>query len=141
MDDLKKNEKIKYYELKCSNCNYVWNTKYSRIPASCPSCKQSIHNTSNYKILKRIIEPPGCCIVGLVPIFLLFLPFITLFPNKSVLLSIIDFHQKRTSPMLSKSGIKCKYCVSCSNYSKDIINKDGAIKGGWKSLRRIVSCR
>ncbi|MBI3032472.1 hypothetical protein HYY69_03285 [Candidatus Woesearchaeota archaeon] len=49
-------ETITGYKLVCNLCSYVWETRYSKIPASCPSCKNKIHNTNNYKILTQFIH-------------------------------------------------------------------------------------
>ncbi len=40
------------FKLRCNNCNYVWDTKYNRIPAKCPSCGTRIYGTSKYTLLK-----------------------------------------------------------------------------------------
>lgn len=82
----------------------------------------------------------GCCTIGLIPTILLFLSFITIYPNQKALLSIIDFHNKKTSPILNKLNFKCGFTPSCSEYSKIAIMKYGAIKGGFKSIWRIVRC-
>jgi hypothetical protein len=82
----------------------------------------------------------GCCATGLIPTFILFLPFMTLFPSKSILLNLVNFHQKVTSPRLNNLNFKCRYEPSCSEYGKLAIAKYGAIKGGWKSIARICRC-
>ena len=82
----------------------------------------------------------GCCATGLIPTFILFLPFMTLFPSQRVLLNLINFHQKVTSPKLNNLNFKCRYEPSCSEYGKLAIIKYGAIKCGWKSIARISKC-
>lgn len=82
----------------------------------------------------------GCCAGGLIPTLILFLPFITIFPSKKMLISIINFHQKVTSPKLNKLNVKCRYEPSCSEYGKLAILKYGAIKGGWMSIIRLSHC-
>ena len=44
------------YVIKCLNCNYSWKTKYPKIPAKCPSCNKSIHNSKNYEIKTHFIH-------------------------------------------------------------------------------------
>jgi len=34
----------------------------------------------------------------------------------------------------------CRYTPSCSEYSKQALQKYGAFKGSWLSIKRIVSC-
>ena len=82
----------------------------------------------------------GCCATGLIPTLILFLPFITIFPSKKILLALMNFHQKVTSPKLNKLNMKCRYEPSCSEYGKLAILKHGAIKGGWMSIIRLSHC-
>ncbi|OGI12719.1 hypothetical protein A3K64_04060 [Candidatus Micrarchaeota archaeon RBG_16_36_9] len=42
------------YNLLCKNCGYKWNTRESRIPAICPSCKNRIYGTQNFQILGNV---------------------------------------------------------------------------------------
>ncbi|PIZ50561.1 hypothetical protein COY27_06790 [Candidatus Woesearchaeota archaeon CG_4_10_14_0_2_um_filter_33_13] len=51
-------KKITGYQLKCDLCEYVWDTKYPRIPAKCPSCHSSIFNSNNYSILTEYVKGP-----------------------------------------------------------------------------------
>jgi putative membrane protein insertion efficiency factor len=37
-------------------------------------------------------------------------------------------------------GGHCRYHPTCSQYAIDAIEKYGAIKGGWKAVRRIARC-
>lgn len=39
------------FQLSCNKCNYIWDTKYNRIPAKCPSCGTRIYGTSRYTVL------------------------------------------------------------------------------------------
>ena len=49
-------EVVDRYKIQCLRCNYVWETKYPRIPAKCPSCKDNIHNTVNYNLITQYIH-------------------------------------------------------------------------------------
>jgi putative membrane protein insertion efficiency factor len=56
---------------------------------------------------------------------------------KWLFLSIIGFYQKFISPLL---GANCRYTPTCSQYGKEAIQKYGAAKGGWMTIKRILSC-
>jgi len=52
---------ITRYQLKCNKCYYIWDTKYNRIPAKCPSCGTIIYgNITKYSVLKEYKS--GCFI-------------------------------------------------------------------------------
>ncbi|WP_297815413.1 membrane protein insertion efficiency factor YidD [Segetibacter sp.] len=50
---------------------------------------------------------------------------------------LIKFYQLAISPLL---GQKCRYTPSCSHYTKEALEKHGLFRGGWLSIKRIVSC-
>ena len=89
---------------------------------------------------KRKVPIDGPCIIGLIPTLVLFLPFMTIYPNQKALLSIVNFHKKTSSPILNNFNFKCQFTPSCSEYSKLAIKKYGAIKGGFRSIWRIIRC-
>jgi putative membrane protein insertion efficiency factor len=37
-------------------------------------------------------------------------------------------------------GGQCRFQPTCSQYAIDAINKYGAIRGGWRAIRRIARC-
>lgn len=47
---------------------------------------------------------------------------------KKVLVFLIEFYQKKISKLL---GNHCKYYPSCSEYTKQAINKYGSLKGSF----------
>ncbi|MBK5286291.1 MAG: membrane protein insertion efficiency factor YidD [Bacteroidia bacterium] len=49
----------------------------------------------------------------------------------------IKFYQAGISPML---GPSCRFTPSCSQYGIEAFTKYGVIKGGWLTLKRILSC-
>lgn len=57
-------------------------------------------------------------------------------PAKFLIL-LIRIYQLTLSPFI---GNQCRYTPSCSNYGIEAIKKYGAIKGGWLTLKRILSC-
>lgn len=59
---------------------------------------------------------------------------------KRILVSIIKWYQKNISLFFETKGIRCKYEPSCSEYSKQAIEKYGAVKGILLSIKRILKC-
>lgn len=57
-------------------------------------------------------------------------------PAKFLIL-LIRIYQYTLSPFI---GRNCRYTPTCSNYGIEAIKKYGAIKGGWLTLKRILSC-
>ncbi len=61
---------------------------------------------------------------------------ITQLPAKFLIL-LIRIYQVTLSPFI---GRNCRYIPTCSNYGIEAIKKYGAIKGGWLTFKRILSC-
>ena len=57
---------------------------------------------------------------------------------KAIFIKMILFYQKRLSPLISSTGIKCKYYPSCSEYTKQAIEKYGSIRGVCLGIIRIL---
>lgn len=56
---------------------------------------------------------------------------------KSVLIFIIRFYQRFISPLLPPS---CRFYPSCSHYGLEAIQRFGAFKGGWLTVKRLLKC-
>ena len=56
---------------------------------------------------------------------------------KKLLLSLIRFYRRHVSPTTSPS---CRFTPTCSAYAYEAINKYGALKGGWLSVKRLCRC-
>ncbi|MDI9471994.1 MAG: membrane protein insertion efficiency factor YidD [Bacillota bacterium] len=56
---------------------------------------------------------------------------------KTILLALIRFYQRIISPLKPPS---CRFIPTCSEYSRQAIEKYGAVKGGWLSIKRICKC-
>ncbi len=54
-----------------------------------------------------------------------------------VMIALIVFYKKAISPLLFPS---CRYYPTCSEYGLEAIRKYGPFKGGWLTLKRILSC-
>ena len=56
---------------------------------------------------------------------------------KFFLLNLISFYQQAISPWLPGS---CRFFPSCSEYTRQAIEKYGPGKGIWWGLKRILRC-
>ena len=59
---------------------------------------------------------------------------------KYVMIKLIQFYQKRISPIIKRCGICCKYYPTCSEYTKQAILKYGSFKGIGLGMKRIIKC-
>lgn len=59
---------------------------------------------------------------------------------KIIMISLIKFYQKNISPIFQYKGVHCKYYPTCSEYTKQAIQKYGSIKGSYLGLVRILKC-
>ncbi len=50
---------------------------------------------------------------------------------------MIRLYQITLSPWL---GGACRYTPTCSNYGIQALEKYGAFKGGWLTIKRVISC-
>jgi len=57
---------------------------------------------------------------------------------KKILLVMIRMYQLFLSPLL---GQHCRFTPSCSQYTKEAIEKYGAAKGTWLGVKRILRCQ
>ncbi|MCD7947028.1 MAG: membrane protein insertion efficiency factor YidD [Oscillospiraceae bacterium] len=57
---------------------------------------------------------------------------------KRVLLACISFYRRYISPAHPPS---CRFIPTCSAYALEAVEKYGAWKGGWLSLRRLLKCQ
>lgn len=59
---------------------------------------------------------------------------------KKIMLMCIKAYQKFISPFFQYKGIHCKYYPTCSEYTKQAIEKYGVIKGCFLGAKRIIKC-
>ena len=52
-------------------------------------------------------------------------------------ISLINFYKYLISPLL---GNNCRYLPTCSEYTKESVEKFGIIYGIWLGLKRIIRC-
>ncbi|HMR45993.1 MAG TPA: membrane protein insertion efficiency factor YidD [Bacteroidia bacterium] len=54
-----------------------------------------------------------------------------------ILIAIVKFYKIAISPLLPMS---CRYYPTCSEFCMEALKKYGPLKGGFLSLKRILSC-
>lgn len=59
---------------------------------------------------------------------------------KKIIIIIIKWYQQNISMWLESKNIKCKYYPTCSEYTKQAIEKYGALKGIFLGVIRIIKC-
>jgi len=57
-----------------------------------------------------------------------------------VALAGVHGYQRAITPLAARAGIRCRFTPSCSRYADVVIARDGALRGGWKSLKRVARC-
>ena len=59
---------------------------------------------------------------------------------KKILIWLIEKYQHHISRWLTSKNINCKFYPTCSEYTKQAIEKYGAIKGLLLGIARILRC-
>ena len=59
---------------------------------------------------------------------------------KKIFIKLINFYQKNISKFLEYKNIRCIYYPTCSEYTKQAIEKYGAFKGSIIGAKRILRC-
>ena len=59
---------------------------------------------------------------------------------KKIFLFLIKEYKKYISPIIEHLGIHCKYYPTCSEYTKQAIEKYGVCKGAFLGLKRFLRC-
>ena len=59
---------------------------------------------------------------------------------KKLLIKSIECYQRNISPYVEQKNIRCKYYPTCSEYTKQAIQKYGVIKGMTLGTYRIIRC-
>ena len=57
---------------------------------------------------------------------------------KKFLILLVKFYQMCLSPFFVS---RCRYTPTCSMYTIECLEKYGALKGFWLSIKRISKCR
>lgn len=59
---------------------------------------------------------------------------------KKICIYLIEFYQKNISKVLENRNIRCKFYPTCSEYTKQAIEKYGVVKGSIYGIKRILKC-
>ena len=59
---------------------------------------------------------------------------------KKILIKIIEWYQKYISVWFQAKQIRCKFHPTCSEYTKQAIDKYGILRGSFKGLKRLLKC-
>lgn len=59
---------------------------------------------------------------------------------KKIFIYLIEWYQKNISKLLESKNIRCKYYPTCSEYTKQAIEKYGVLKGSILGIIRILKC-
>ena len=55
-------------------------------------------------------------------------------------MDVKQFPHRFYTSLISKEGIHCKFHPTCSEYTKQAINKYGSVKGSLLGIKRILKC-
>ena len=58
-------------------------------------------------------------------------------PLAAVLLFLLAFYRRLISPLL---GPRCRYVPTCSSYAVEAVQRHGALRGSWLTLKRLLRC-
>ncbi len=56
---------------------------------------------------------------------------------KKIVIKLIVFYQKYLSPIKKPC---CRFVPTCSHYALEAVERFGAAKGLWLSLKRVIRC-
>jgi putative membrane protein insertion efficiency factor len=65
---------------------------------------------------------------------------VVLLNAQRVALAGIRSYQRILAPLAADIGVRCRFSPSCSVYAERVIERDGALRGGWLALKRIARC-
>ena len=58
-------------------------------------------------------------------------------PLASLLLLLLAIYRRLISPLL---GPRCRYVPTCSSYAVEAVQRHGALRGSWLTLKRLLRC-
>lgn len=52
----------------------------------------------------------------------------------------IHVYQATLSKWYARVGVQCRFTLTCSHYGETVIQRFGAVRGGWMAMKRVVRC-
>ncbi|MEW5984015.1 MAG: membrane protein insertion efficiency factor YidD [Acidobacteriota bacterium] len=52
----------------------------------------------------------------------------------------IRAYQATLSPVIERTGVRCRFTPSCSRYAVAVITRDGWLVGSWRAFSRVLRC-
>jgi putative component of membrane protein insertase Oxa1/YidC/SpoIIIJ protein YidD len=52
----------------------------------------------------------------------------------------IHAYHRLLAPIAARAGVRCRLTPTCSRYAEIVIARDGVIRGGAKTIRRLARC-
>ena len=56
------------------------------------------------------------------------------------MLALLKIYKYALSPALTFFGVTCRHTPSCSDYSREAVERHGPWRGGWMTLARLSRC-
>ena len=56
---------------------------------------------------------------------------------KKLLIALVKFYRRSISPL---TGPQCRFVPTCSQYALEALEKYGAAKGAWLTVKRLSRC-
>jgi len=60
--------------------------------------------------------------------------------GQSLAVGGIHVYQRTLAPLADRAGARCRFTLTCSRYAETVIARDGLVRGGWKTVKRIARC-
>ena len=60
--------------------------------------------------------------------------------GQAVAVGGIHAYQRTVAPLLTLAGVTCRFTPTCSRYAEIVIRREGLLRGGWKTAKRIARC-
>ena len=60
--------------------------------------------------------------------------------SRPIAIASIHGYQRALAPAAARIGLRCRFTPTCSRYAETAIARDGVVRGGWRSLKRIARC-
>ena len=60
--------------------------------------------------------------------------------GQNLALGGVRLYQRSVAPLVALTGIRCRFTPTCSRYAEIVIARDGVMRGGWETVKRITRC-